>query len=67
MDKQEGVRAASEDARQRRLMMDGYVKSSSDYRAVIYTDHKKKSRKKVKRKGKKQVSQCSKLFHILFT
>jgi hypothetical protein len=56
MDKQEDARAASEDQRLRRLMLEGIIDAPNDYRAVVLGHDKKQNKKKKRRKIKRHVS-----------
>ena len=58
MDKQEEARAASEDERLRRLMLEGIIDAPNDYRAVVQGHEKKQNKKKKRRKIKRSVSCC---------
>ncbi|XP_060575267.1 uncharacterized protein LOC132732779 isoform X8 [Ruditapes philippinarum] len=53
MDKQEDARAASEDQRLRRLMLEGIIDAPNDYRAVVLGHDKKQNKKKKRRKIKR--------------
>lgn len=55
MDKEEEARAASENERLRRLMLEGVIKNPHDYRAIIHGEHHKhKHSKKKKRRSKRK-------------
>ena len=58
MDRQEDARAASEQERIRRLMLEGVIEAPDDYRAVVHGElhHREKPKKKKRKKGKRSVS-----------
>ncbi|XP_052219766.1 uncharacterized protein LOC127837042 isoform X7 [Dreissena polymorpha] len=56
MDKQEEARAASEEQRIRRLMLEGVIDAPNDYRAVVHGTHHKPQTKKKLKSGKRHSS-----------
>lgn len=69
MDRQEEARAASEEERIRRLMLEGIIEAPDDYRAVIHGEHHKPRtpKKKKRRKGKRAVSRLRKTLCLLLS
>lgn len=60
MDRQEEARAASEQERLRRLMLEGVIEAPDDYRAVVHGEHHRdKPKKKKRRKNKRIVSRLT--------